>query len=201
MEGASVATRTRMSRDGRRQAIFDETIKVLSERGYHGFNLNELAKRCGLTYAGLLHHFPSKEALLVALLRERDRLDERAVAAALGPDMAGCPHTLTACLSSFRAIVARNAAQPELVRLYAILQAEALVPDHPAFDFFRARDMGIIAIFRDLVADIVPAPLATARQILALMHGMEMQWLRESGSFDLVAEWDDAARKILTSAA
>ena len=34
-----------------------------------------IAADAGLTTAGLLHHFPSKEHLLVAVLAERDRLD------------------------------------------------------------------------------------------------------------------------------
>lgn len=191
-------TRTRMKKEDRREAILAEAIKAIGERGYHGFSFNDLAKRCKLTNAGLLHHFGSKEGLLVALLQERDRIDKDAVSAAVGPIRREEPLPLDACLALFRAIVARNVGQPEIIRLYAILRAEALVPDHPAFAFFRTREMEVMELFQRMIAALVPDSVSTARQILAQMNGLEIQWLRESRMFDLVEEWDKVARKLLS---
>lgn len=64
-----------MRKDDRRLAILDEAIQIIGEQGYRGSSINDLAKRCGLTTAGLLHHFGSKDGLLIALLEERDRRD------------------------------------------------------------------------------------------------------------------------------
>ncbi|MCE7796001.1 TetR/AcrR family transcriptional regulator [Sphingobium sufflavum] len=197
MLDVETAPRSRMNKDLRREAILTEAIRALSEKGYHGFSINELARRCGLTTAGILHHFGSKQGLLIALLDMRDRLDQQAILPLLAPEDRRVPSTRDSCLTTLRAIMARNAEQPEIIRLYAILRTEAVVPDHPAFTFFRTREMAVLNVFRDMVSDLVPDPLSTARQILALIGGLEMQWLRESRIFDLVAEWDSAISKIL----
>lgn len=186
-----------MKKEDRREAILAEAIKAMGERGYHGFSFNDLARRCRLTNAGLLHHFGSKEGLLVALLQERDRIDKEVVSAAIELVLRDELLPRDACLAVFRAIVARNVEQPEIIRLYAILRAEALVPDHPAFAFFRTREMEVMEVFQRVIAGLVPDALSTARQILAQMNELETQWLRESRMFDLVEEWDKAARKLL----
>ncbi|MFF4763190.1 hypothetical protein [Streptomyces sp. NPDC001292] len=43
----------------------------------------------------------------------------------------------------------------------------------------------------------VEEPRSTARQLLAVMGGLEEQWLREPGGVDLVAEWDRAVARLV----
>lgn len=189
--------RVRMSKDARRAAVLDQAITIIGEQGFRGFSINELAKRCGLTTAGLLHHFGSKDGMLVALLKERDRRDEAAVAGSLAL-RPGDVLERQEVMATLRAIVERNAAQPHLVRLYAVLRAEALIVDHPARDFFLRRERGTIELFSQLVEAHVAEPDATALQIMAVMNGLEVQWLREDCQFDLVAAWDRVAEKLVT---
>jgi AcrR family transcriptional regulator len=185
----------RMKGSDRRQLILGEAMRIIGEQGYRSFSLPQLSRRCGLTNAGLLHHFGSKDGLLVALLEERDRLDQIAVVA-MAP-AAGSPSSPQTVLSVLRAIVTRNRDQPELVRLYAVLRNEALMHGHPAHGYFVQREAASIAGFRQMVTDHVADAPATARQISAMMNGLEAQWLRENGTFDLVAEWDKAAVKLI----
>ena len=42
-------------------------------------------------------------------------------------------------------------------------------------------------------------PGSVARQLLALMSGLEEQWLHDPGTMDLVQEWDRAMQTIATS--
>ena len=65
----------------RRAQILDETMRIIGERGYHGFGIQELAKRCDLTKPGVLHHFGSKDQLLIALLNDRDAKHEKELSA------------------------------------------------------------------------------------------------------------------------
>ncbi|HEX7820580.1 MAG TPA: TetR/AcrR family transcriptional regulator [Sphingobium sp.] len=189
--------RTRMKKDERRAHIFKEAMGIIGEQGYHAFGLNQLAKRCGLTNAGILYYFGSKEGLLIALLQDRDRQDEQAVSTVLNRFRTREPVSLALCRATLHAIVARNAEQPELVRLYTMLRAEALTTDHPAHHFFRNRETATIEMFRQMVAGHVADAFSTARQIEALMNGLEAQWLRQDCRFNLVAEWDKAAALII----
>lgn len=97
---------------------------------------------------------------------------------------------------------ARNSTQPELVRLYTVLRSEALYREHPAHEYFRARDQRTVDAFTSMVAGLGLAdePRSTARQLLAAMGGLEEQWLRFPDEFNLVTEWDRVAAKILPTA-
>lgn len=184
----------------RRQQIFDEAIDIIGQRGYRGFTLQELAQRCGLSNAGLLHHFPSKDQLLIGLLHERDRRDYAAL------DEAGLnfreavelPIPFDALFKALREVVVRDSKRPEIVRLYTVLRAESLDEDHPARDFFLARAKRAFEDLARMLESHVPDPQATARQLIALHGGLEEQWLREERGFDLVAEWERGASILLT---
>src|SRR5438445_6310992 len=57
----------------RREAILAAAIEVFAVRGARGGALAEIGERAGTTRAGVLHHFGSKEGLLLAAIKERDR--------------------------------------------------------------------------------------------------------------------------------
>lgn len=59
---------------------------------------------------------------------------------------------------------------------------------------FRDREHRTRATIEQIIAPhVVDAP-ATARQLIAIMQqGLEVQWLHEDCSFDLVAQWGGAA--------
>ncbi|HYH51322.1 MAG TPA: TetR/AcrR family transcriptional regulator [Acidimicrobiia bacterium] len=48
--------------------IRDAALAAFYELGYHGTSVRELAKRSGMSVAGMYHHFPSKQQLLVELV-------------------------------------------------------------------------------------------------------------------------------------
>lgn len=196
-ETDAVPDRVRMRKDDRRAAILAEAITIIGEHGYQAFSINELARRCGLTTAGLLHHFGTKEGLLVGLLEERERRDTEAVAGRLAGLRRGQALTRDQVLKALHAIVRQDSFQPQLVRLFALLRAEALVQDHPAGAYFIDRDRKTRAIFAEIVAAHVADPAATAQQIQAAMYGLEVQWLRDDCGFDLVAAWDAVADKLV----
>ena len=69
------AMNARVRSEERRAEIVRAALEVIAERGYRGASLAAVAEKVGLTQQGLLHHFPTKEALLVAVLEERDQWD------------------------------------------------------------------------------------------------------------------------------
>ena len=63
--------------------------------------------------------------------------------------------------------------------------------------YFRDRDARVLATFTRLCAGHVAHPASTARQLLAVMGGLEEQWLRDPAAVDLVQEWDRAVALLL----
>lgn len=160
-----------------REEILDAAMLLFGEVGYHTASLREVASRVGISHPGLLHHFSSKAVLLAAVLERRDEVDEAAFQADLD---AGHDY-----FDALARIVERNAARPGIVELFATLSAEATSPDHPAHAFFQARYRTVVgsttAEFerrRDegrLRSGIDPD--MAARLTVAVMDGMQIQWL------------------------
>ncbi|MEU6220982.1 ScbR family autoregulator-binding transcription factor [Streptomyces sp. NPDC047022] len=51
-----------------RRSILEAAAQVFDERGYDAASTNEILARTGLTRGSLYHHFPSKEAIALALV-------------------------------------------------------------------------------------------------------------------------------------
>lgn len=177
---ADHATLTGQARRGaqRRDAIVDAAIEVFAEHGFRGGALTEVAERVGLSAAGILYHFGSKEELLLAVIEERDRrlapiLIELAQRGGLG--------SLTG------AVVFAEQSERErgLTALHTVLQAESFEADAPARDYFLARSRGLRAGQAEMlratqargeIRDDVDCD-AVADQIVAFIEGAAMLWL------------------------
>jgi AcrR family transcriptional regulator len=196
-------TQIRAEASPRRDRILGETMRIVGERGYHGFGIQELAERCGLTKPGLLHHFGSKDQLLIALLNEVDAEKE----AELG-ELFGAPFEKAVTAEehretyrgALRAIMERALAEPQLMRLRVVLRVEAINPAHPAHRYFVARQATVLQRLAKGAATFSPDPTSTARLLAATMSGLEEQWLREEGGFDLLAEWERTLEVFLSRA-
>ncbi|SKC79102.1 TetR/AcrR family transcriptional regulator [Krasilnikoviella flava] len=161
----------------KREEILQAAIVTFAEVGYHGASLREIAARVGISHPGLLHHFPTKAALLEAVLEHRDAVD-----------FADVDTDLAQGRSLFEAIVRlveRNALRRPVVEVFAGLAAEATSVEHPAHDFFAARYRDTVSRMRTELARLdgagrlrpgVDAAVA-ARTLVALMDGLQVQWL------------------------
>ena len=172
----------------KRVAILDAALAVFANGGYRAGSLREVAAQVGMSEAGLLHHFPNKSALLAAVLSHRDDLS-----ATLVPMDGDDP------IETLRGLVALaryNASVPGVVALYCTLSAEATSPDHPAHDYFVERYEGtrtrLERTFGLLVSTgRVRAGFSTtsaAFMTLALMDGLQVQWLLAPESVDMADE-------------
>lgn len=178
----------------RRQQIVDAALAVFAKSGYHSGSLREIAKRVGLTPAGVVHHFASKEALFTEVLEQRDAR----VRGAAG-DV-----TENSLLQQTRKVVAYNQSTRGLTSLYTVISAEATDDEHPAHDYFvrRYAEGRVLAeaTLRDAVeSGRVRADLDVehaARLIPAVMDGLQQQWLLDDG-FDMAAAFDDFLRGYL----
>src|SRR5262245_47345854 len=60
--------RPRLPADDRRSQILDAAFELFAERGFHGTKTRELARGAAVSEALVFHHFPTKEALIGAIL-------------------------------------------------------------------------------------------------------------------------------------
>jgi AcrR family transcriptional regulator len=167
----------------RRREILLAAIDVFSRRGYRNASIREIAEEVGLTQAGLLHYFPSKDELFVEVLRVRDELDE-----ARADDI----------VQALRLAIQHNAQVEGLVHLFVTVSADAIDEAHPGHPFLRARYEHLIGMLRDRVAAgqedgsvtrAIDADMA-ARLMVALADGMQLQWLLDPDHVDMVEALD-----------
>src|SRR4051812_28051827 len=159
-------------------------MELFGARGYRGTTIAQVAERAGITDAGLLHHFPSKQHLLIAVLEYRDARDIRLTRQALRDSATP--------IEAMLQLARRNAADPHIVRLFTVIAAESLEEDHPGHDAFvdryRARRRGtaqlLAAAQRDGAIDPELDVQSLAAQILAMHDGLQLQWLRDPGELD-----------------
>lgn len=177
-ETAAPSGRTSARGDESRAAILDAAKKLFAEHGFRGTSLASVASAAGLSQPGLLHHFPSKYALLLAVIEDRDADDGRLSSAHLskrGIDI----------LAALESLVEHNEQAPDVVRLFSVLLGEGLATEHPAHDYMVTRYRRIRSrIARNLrhseeEGEIAPGEdlEAIAAIIVAVMDGLQFQWL------------------------
>lgn len=184
-----IRPRRRLAPAARRAEILEAATTLVAARGFNGVTLGEIAEACGLTNPGLLHYFPSKNDLLIAVLDRRDNLDYAWGFAAPPEGSENGPAQSRAALTR---VVERNVEQRELIQLYTVLSAEALDPQHPAHDYFDRRLTESRQALADLVREWHPSPDAFALQVLSFMDGAQLNWLRDP-RVDLLAVWNGFA--------
>ncbi len=185
----------------RREDILRAAMETFGARGYYNGSLAEVAERVGMTHAGVLHHFGSKDRLLLEVLEYRDRSDVEHLEGRQAPGG----------LALFRHLVttaALNARRPGIVQTYAVLSAEAVTENHPGQVWFRERYMHLRAMLAEALSEVCadddppdPADLdAAAASVLAVMDGLQVQWLLDRDAVDLAGSTAFAIDAILASA-
>ncbi len=159
--------------EDRKQRILEVAQRLLTRNGWRNTTLAQIAKEAGVSAAGLLHHFESKEQLLHAVVDARD-LDDDTHADRTGD-----------LFEQIARAGDRVARAPELVGTYSVLLVENLMPDAPLHDRLLARQQAAIGIVADLIRCGQAAgryrddfdPALKAVQIVSLVNGMEISWL------------------------
>jgi AcrR family transcriptional regulator len=192
VRGLGRATRN----EDRKTEIIQAALEVISERGYRGASLSAVAERVGLTQQGLLHYFPTKEALLIAVLEIRDQWDMASAA------LAGATVWPMEMLIN---LVEYNSTRPGIVQVFTVLAGDSVTEDHPAQEYFKdryrwVRENAVVSL-RAEYGDVLPgglSPEQAAPLLVAVMDGLQVQWLHDPESVDMTRSMRDFAR-LLTS--
>ena len=159
--------------DDRKLRIVAVAQRLLIRNGWRNTTLGQIAQGAGISTAGLLHHFESKEQLLHAVLDARDTYDD------LNADKLGdVPEQVERVADRYRRA-------PDLVGLFGILLIENLEPNAPLRERLLSRQRDAVGIIAEAIrqgqnagryrADLNPRVKAV--EILAFVHGMETLWL------------------------
>jgi AcrR family transcriptional regulator len=162
----------------RRQAILEAALDEFSVNGSGG-TIASIAESAGITDAGLLYHFPTKEDLLLELVKYHDELGTGVVGASdryedVDP------------LAGIRSLASWGDwmdAQPNLQVLQTQISAQNLANGTHGNDYFRDRYRGILAVVSALFerardagevrADI--DPVQEAHVFIGLLDGLRLQ--------------------------
>ena len=178
--------------EDRRQRILAVAERLLARNGWRNTSLALIAKEAGVTPAGLLHHFESKEQLLNAVLDARDADD------AIHSD-----YRAGDLPSELSRVPERFDRAPELVGTFTVLLVENIAPDAPLHDRLHKRYRDAMDIITDLITrgqrdghyrpDLDAANKAV--EILAFINGMETLWLLDP-SIPLTAVFKEYAESL-----
>jgi AcrR family transcriptional regulator len=158
-----------------RDAILDAAIQAFAARGYRGASIDSIAAEVGVSRQGVLHHFPSKVKLLVAVLERRDQEDFELAREQFERHGGSLVDMLGAG--------SRRADRRGLAQLYTILSAESVDPGHPAHDYFVNRYRTVRATFEEWIAgeqakgtvsDAI-SPERAASLVVAVLDGLQLQ--------------------------
>lgn len=176
-------------------------MQIFARDGYSNASIAEVASTVGLTLPGLLHYFPSKTSMLLAVLELRDQQSQRWLGqgpATLEAAMLAPPVPWQQLLGQLRMINRANAAIPGVVRAFSLLNTESLTEHHPAQEWFSRRSTLVLgqvsrslhqALERGEIADGID-PDQIAAEIMAMMDGLQVLWLRRPEQVDLVRYFD-----------
>jgi len=159
--------------EDRKQRILEVAQRLVTRNGWRNTTLSQIAKEAGVSAAGLLHHFESKEQLLHAVVDARDADDDAHA------DRSGD------LLEEIARAGERAERAPELVGTYSVLLVENLMPDAPLHDRLLARQQAAIQIVTSLIRRGQESGLyrndfdaaTKAVQIVSLVNGLEISWL------------------------
>lgn len=196
--------RVRKTPEERMGEITRAAAKLISERGFNGISLKDVADEVGMSQPGLLHYIGTKDGLLQLLITDvydaSGTPDDFLASGLPGSDPEGPSFP-----AYLRFLVRHNAARRMMVQLYMVLEAEAFNPEHPLYDYFRNRPLSVWDYYSRFPWKLPPevgsweesmAPVV--RQCIEAMDGIQLRWLHEP-PIDMYDEWLVFERMIFPS--
>ena len=109
--------------------IFEATARIIERNGIAALNTNRIAERAGISIGSLYEYFPNKDAILIAMARQRLAEDERLVRQALaGPD---ADQNVSLARRAIHALVALHEDRPKVRRaIMAVHLAHGFGSEH-----------------------------------------------------------------------
>lgn len=184
----------------RRTTILAAASALMAEKGSRGTSVAAVAERAGLTDAGVLYHFKTKQDLLVAVVEQFDSDVERTLEedGRSGIDLIRATREWGVGMEQV----------PEIQSLLIVLTAEQLHGDGPARGYLTRRYRRLLRRYATAFADAAAAgdlradldPDFEASAFIAHLDGIRFQWFlldREISMADSVRDYVDTTLRRL----
>ncbi|MGO3479022.1 MAG: TetR/AcrR family transcriptional regulator [Brachybacterium tyrofermentans] len=160
-----------------RESAMRAAIDLIARQGFAATSMAQVAAAAGISPSGLVHHFPSKKALLGAVLEHRDTVDSFPREEFGDGPWADFDHLVH--------VAWLNMERRQLVLLYTTMMGEAATSEHPAHEWLKGHYAAVVGTLTDAVrvaqrdGHMQPDAPADriARSTVALMDGLQVQWL------------------------
>lgn len=180
-----------------RERILAAAADLFAEGGYRATSMVSVAEAAGLSQTGLLHHFPSKESLLAGVLARRDEQDMAALGDVEEPHGWGVFDQLVR-------LVEHNTRREPFVRLFTAMAGEAIDAEHPGHAWLRQHHLAAAEMIsaglrqaQDEGTCDREAPVDRIAQVtLAVMDGLQIQWLMDPAGVDMAADFAAFVRTV-----
>ncbi|MCX5205852.1 TetR/AcrR family transcriptional regulator [Streptomyces sp. NBC_00237] len=178
--------------DTRRTAILAAATREFGRKGYDRARIADIAREAGVTDAGVLHHFPRKHDLFVAVVELREDTYRAFYAEEF--------RTVRDMLDALIAAVRRAGEDPDLVRFRRMLTGAAGVEGHPVEgrhrdNLERALERFVPVVRRGVASGELLAgtdPEQIVLEMLALNEGIRDQWVTLPERIDYVGVFTSA---------
>lgn len=159
----------------RRAAIIAAATREFGRKGYESARVADIARAAGVTDAGLLHHFPTKTDLFMAVVERREEAYQSIRIPA---------PTLRAFFDDFIDAVAKAAEEPDLLRFRVMLTGASRIEGHPVEGRAQRTLEAALDTMVPFVAERIAAgeiradqdPQQLILELLALNEGIRDQW-------------------------
>ena len=183
---------TKRVRRDRREEIIEKATQLFAEYGYKGTSFALVANAVGLTEQGVLHYFPSKVHLLQAVLENREDKEVEKYSKHIN----GEKKNVTELFSLLEEVVGEGEEIPSLIQLFTVLAGESIRSDHPSHDYFVERYRRGRKLYVTQFLTLNEGNLGSeddleelASLIMAVMDGLQIQWLLDPENVDMVASF------------
>ncbi|MFT8705096.1 TetR/AcrR family transcriptional regulator [Bifidobacterium aquikefiricola] len=171
--------------------ILDAALHLFSQSGSNAVSIRAIASEAGISHSGLLRYFADKDDLIVQAIRRRDKTAD-AARSFFANNGEVTPETIIPWLLE---TIRQNAANPGIVATFVKLSAEATDAGHPAHEYFHMRYLTFTTLLADSIAELSNVDTTRARRVaqefIAYMDGIQIQWLLDPESVDMLADARD----------
>lgn len=200
MVNSEDAVRTRPATRAKREQILKAAVEIFGNKGSTNGTLADVAEQVGITHAGVLHHFGSKQKLLLEVLAYRDQADVQDLESKHIP---GGPELFLHLVKT----AFENEKRPGIVQAYTVLSSESVTDEHPGREYFEDRyttlRREVSSAFAELCAQQgvtdTDAVASASAAILAVMDGLQLQWLLHPDVVELGEASEFAIRAIVNA--